>query len=82
MGSRRPVQKKKKKKRRHHKGQHDYMKDAPLSDLLRQANINTYNHSVVFYDYNWQDCPGNGRSTGAYIIFVKGGPMNRDSRVT
>ena len=29
-----------------------------------------------FYDSIWQDCPDTGRSTGAYIIFYQGGPID------
>ena len=43
--------------------------DAPLSQLLRQAIINTENQLMDFYDSSWQYCPNTGRSTGAYIIF-------------
>ena len=39
--------------------------DVPVSDLLRQAHIKTENHFMAFSDYGWQDCPDNGRSTGA-----------------
>ena len=28
-----------------------------------------------FYDYSWQAFPDIGRSTGAYIIFYQGGPI-------
>ena len=47
------------------------MKDAPLSDILRQAIIKNENQFMAFPDYSWQDCPDTGRSTGAYIIFIK-----------
>ena len=40
------------------------MKDAPLSDMLRQSSINTENWLMVFSDYSWQYCPDTGRSTG------------------
>ena len=48
------------------------MKDAPLSDLLIKANINTKNQLVAFYDSICKDCPATGRSTGAYIILYQG----------
>ena len=51
-------------------------KDAPLSELLRQANINTNNLFMVWSDYSWQDFPNTGRITGAYIIFYKGGKID------
>ena len=44
-----------------------YLNDAPVTDLLRQANIKTKNHFMDFSDSSWQDCPDTGRSTGAYI---------------
>ena len=31
---------------------YDYMKDAPLSDLLRQTSIKTLNQLMAFYDYS------------------------------
>ena len=48
------------------------LKDAALSDLLRQAIIKTDNQLMAFYDSSWKDCPYTGRSTGAYIIFYQG----------
>ena len=47
------------------------LNDAPVTDLLRQADIKTKNHLMAFYDSSWQDCPDTGRSTGAYIIFYQ-----------
>ena len=44
------------------------LNDAPVTDLLGQANNKTKNHLMDFYDSSWQDCPDTGRSTGAYII--------------
>ena len=40
-----------------------------VSDLLRQASIKIENQLIDFSDYNWQDFPDTGRSTGEYIIF-------------
>ena len=54
---------------------------APVTDLLRQANIKTKNHLMAFYDSSWQDCPDTGRSTGAYIIFYQGGPIDHGTHV-
>ena len=34
--------------------------DAPVTDLLRQANIKTKNYLMDFSDYSWQDCPDTG----------------------
>ena len=36
---------------------------------------------MAFSDYSWQDFPDTGRSTGAYIIFYQGGPINRVTHV-
>ena len=52
------------------------LNDAPVTDILRQANIKTKNQLMDFYDYIWQDCPDTGRSTGLYIIFYQGGPID------
>ena len=57
------------------------LNDAPVTDILRQANINTKNHLMAFSDSSWQDCPDTGRSTGAYIIFYRGGPIDYDTHV-
>ena len=52
------------------------MTDAPLFDLLRKTNIKTKNQLMVFSDYSWQDCPQTGRSTGSYIVFYQGWPID------
>ena len=51
------------------------MEDAPLPDLLRQANIDTKNQLMEFSDSSWKDCQDTGRVTGAYIIFYQGGKI-------
>ena len=50
--------------------------DATLSDLLRQASIKNKNQLMTFSCSSWKYCPGTGRSTGVYIIFYKGGPID------
>ena len=55
------------------------MNDAPVTDLSRQANIKTKNHLMAFSGYSWQDFPDTGRSTGAYIIFYQGGPIDHST---
>ena len=60
---------------------YDDMKHEPLSDLLRQASINTENPLMYLYDYSWKDFPETGRSTEAYIIFYQGGPIDHDTHV-
>ena len=57
------------------------LNDAPVTDLLRQANIKTKNHLMAFNDSSWQDCPETGRSTGAYIILYQGGPIDHGTHV-
>ena len=47
------------------------IKDAHLSDMLRQANIKTENQFIAFSDSSWQYFPNTGKSTGAYVIFIK-----------
>ena len=34
-----------------------------------------------FSGSGWQDCPDTGRSTGAYIIFYQGGPIDHGTHV-
>ena len=58
------------------------MKDAPLSELLRQANIKTDNQFMALHDSSWKDCPKTGRSTGAHMIFYQGGPIDHVTHVT
>ena len=36
---------------------------------------------ISFYDSSWQDCLDIGRSTGAYIIFYQGGPIDHGTHV-
>ena len=58
------------------------MNDAPVTDLLRQANIKTENHLMGFSDSSWKYCPDTVRSTGAYIIFYQGRPIDHGTHVT
>ena len=55
--------------------------DAPVTDLLRQASTKIENHLMAFYDSSWQDFPETGRSTGAYIIFYQGRPIEHGTHV-
>ena len=57
------------------------MKDATLSDLLRQASTKTKNKFMVFSYYSWQDCPDTGISTGSYITFYQCGPIYHGTHV-
>ena len=57
------------------------MKDAPLSDLLRQVSINADNQLMELSNSIWQDCPDTGISTGAYYIFFQGGLIDNGTHV-
>ena len=57
------------------------MNNAPVTDLLRQASIKTENHLMAFSDFSWQDFPDTGRSTGTYINFYQGGPIDHGTHV-
>ena len=61
---------------------YDDMKDAPLSDLLRKASINTENKFMDFSNSSWQYFPDTGRHTGAYNIFYQGGTIDNGRYVT
>ena len=37
---------------------------------------------MAFHDSSWQDCTDTGRSTGAYIIFYQGGPIDHETHVS
>ena len=37
---------------------------------------------MVFSESILQDCPDTGRSTGAYIVFYQGGPIDHCTHVT
>ena len=52
------------------------MKYSTLPEMMRQASINTDNQLMVFSDSSWQYCPNNVRSTGSYIIFHQGRPID------
>ena len=57
------------------------LNDAPVTDILIQANIKTKNHLMAFYDSSWKDYLDTGRSTGAYIILYQGGPIDHVTHV-
>ena len=60
---------------------HAYLNDAPVTDILRQANIKTKNQLMAFSDSSWQYFPDTRRSTGAYINFYQGGPIDHGTHV-
>ena len=55
--------------------------DAPVSDLLRQASINTENQLMAFSDSSCKYFLETGRSTGAYIIVYQGGPIDHGTHI-
>ena len=57
------------------------MRNAPLSDLLRQVNAKTENKLMELSDYSSQDFPDNGRSTGEYIILYQGDTIDHGTHV-
>ena len=57
------------------------MNDETLTDLLRQDSIKTENHLMDFSDSSWQYFIDTGRSTGAYMIFHQGGPIDHGTNV-
>ena len=57
------------------------MNNAPVSDLLRQSSIKTDNQLMDFSDSSSNDFPDTGRSTGAYIIFYQGDPIEHVTHV-
>ena len=57
------------------------LNDAPVAGLLRQASIKTENYLMDFFYSIRKYCPYTGRSTGAYIIFYQGGPIDHVTHV-
>ena len=53
-----------------------HIEDSPMYDLLKQNNVKLDHNMFGMHDSSWQDCPDTGRSTGAYIIFSQGGPVD------
>ena len=51
------------------------------TDLLRQYSIKAENHLMDFSDPRWKDCPYTFRSTGEYIMFYQGGPIDHCTHV-
>ena len=58
------------------------IKDAPLSDLLRQTNSKDENQVMVLSTYSCLYCPETVRSTGSYIIFYQCGAIYHGTHVT
>ena len=47
------------------------MNDAPVTDILRQAKIETNNILMAFSDSSWQDCPDTGRVQENILFSIK-----------
>ena len=58
------------------------IEDAHIYDLFIQDSIKSDNQFMVFSDYRWQDYPNNGISTGSYIVFYQGVPIDNCTQVT
>ena len=52
---------------------HAKIDDSPLSDLLKECIIKTDNQMIMLSDSIRKDCPDNGRSTRACIVFYQVG---------
>ena len=61
---------------------YDDMKDAPSSELLRQASIKAENKLMAFYNSSCQYCPDTVRSTEVHIIFYKDEIIDHGTHVT
>ena len=57
------------------------MKDALVSDMLRQSSIKTENQLMAFSNSGWQYFPYTVRSIGEYIIFYQGGTIYHGTHV-
>ena len=57
------------------------IKDAHLSDLLRQASIKTENQLMDLSDSSWKDFPDASRGTVEYIIFYQVGTIYHGTHV-
>ena len=51
------------------------LNDAPVTDILRKANIKTKNHLMAFSDSSWQDCPDTGRVQDHTLFSIKVGQL-------
>ena len=57
------------------------MNDAAVTDLLRQDSIKNEKQLMAFSEYIWKYFLDTVRSTGAYIIFYQGGPIDHGTHV-
>ena len=54
----------------------------PISGIFIQAIVNTENQLMVLSASICQECKYTGRSTGAYILFYQGEPIDNFTHVT
>ena len=57
------------------------MNNVPVSDLLREAIINTENKLMALSDSSWKYFTCTGRIKGAYLIFYQGGKIDHGTHV-
>ena len=57
------------------------VEDSPIHELLVRNKKSVEHGFFGICDSSWQDCPVTGRSTGSYIIFSQGGPVDFSSYV-
>ena len=57
------------------------IEDEHSYELLRQASIKTEKQLVVLSNSIWRECKDNGRSTGAYIVFYQGVPIDNFTHI-
>ena len=58
------------------------MDDAPLSAILIQVSIKTKNQLMMFSDSRQKDYTDTDISTGSYIVFYQGGPIDTCTHVS
>ena len=52
------------------------IEDAPIYRTLQATGYNKYLELFTFIDSSWQDCPDTSKSTGAYIVYYRGGVID------
>ena len=50
--------------------------NSPIFKILSDNGLLTKHELIGTHDSSWQDCPDTGRSTGCYIHFMQGGPVD------
>lgn len=57
------------------------VKDSPIYEILAQYGIDPVHALFGTHDASWQDCQDTARSTGSYIHFAQGSPVDFSSYV-